>query len=278
MKALRTTIAFGLIASPIFCADPNPVEIVTRSVVNYQKDSQEALDFTYTERDVTKDTSGRPKTTTVSQVTVIDGTPYSRLIAKDGRPLDPDDARSEDEKYRKVLAERDRETPEQRARRVRKHQEEWKFLSEIPEAFNIKFLGHETVAGRPNYILELTPRPGYTAKSKFGRVFTSVQGKLWVDEEDLRWTKAEADVIGTVSVGWILARIGPGAHITIKQVKVDGKHWMPKELDINGSARILLVKNRSLDETVSYSDYKRIRPSAGTAAAKNQEHTDLIAK
>ena len=66
-------------------------------------------------------------------------------------------------------------------------------------------------------------------------------------------------MINTISIGWVLARIGPGAHITMKQVKVDGEHWMPKEIDVNGSAKILLVKNRTLDETVSYSDYKRVR-------------------
>lgn len=270
VKTLAVSIALGFIANPVYCADPNPVEIVTRSVVNYQKDWQASLDFAYTERDVTKDATGRPKTTEVSQITVIDGTPYSRLIAKNGRPLSSEDARREEEKFQKTLAERDKESPEQRARRIRKHQQEWSFLSEIPEAFNITLAGHETVGGRPNYVIEMTPRPGYTPKARFAHIFTSVQGRLWIDQEDLRWTKAEADVIGTVAMGWILARIGPGAHITIKQVKVDGEHWMPKELDINGSARIMLVKNRVLDETVSYSDYKRVRSQPGTAAARNQ--------
>jgi hypothetical protein len=71
-------------------------------------------------------------------------------------------------------------------------------------------------------------------------------------------------------MGLVLARIGAGAHISILQVKVDDGHWMPKELDAGGTARIMLVKNRNLDETVSYSDSKRVRPTAGTAAAKNR--------
>lgn len=270
MKTLAVGIALGFLANPVFGADPSPVEIVTRSVLNYQKDWQASLDFAYTERDVTKDAAGRPKTTEVSQVTVIDGTPYSRLIAKNGRPLDSEEARREQAKFEKTLAERDKESPEQRSRRIRKHEEEWKFLNEIPKAFDIRLVGHETVGGRPNYVLEMTPKPGYSPNTKFGRIFASVKGKLWIDQEDVRWTKAEADVIDTVSMGWILARVGPGAHITIKQVKVDGEHWMPKELDINGSARIMLVKNRVLDETVSYSDYKRVRPQRGTPAARNQ--------
>ena len=99
-------------------------------------------------------------------------------------------------------------------------------------------------------------------------MFADIAGKLWVDQQDLRWTKAEANVIDTISIGWFLARIGPGTHITLKQVKVDDEHWMPKEFAVNGSAKIMLVKNRLLDETVSYGDYKRVRPPAPTAAAR----------
>jgi len=270
VKTLALGIVFGCFGLPALCADRNPVDIVRQSIINYQKDWLASLDYTYTERDVTKDSSGRPKTTEVSQVTVIDGTPYSRVIAKNGKPLSAEEARREDQKYKKALGERDNETPEERAHRVQKYRNQWKFLSEIPAAFNIKLLGNETIAGRPNYVFDLTPREGYTPTTKYGRIFPSVHGKLWIDEEDLRWTRAECDVIDTISMGWILARVGEGAKITIQQVRVDGDHWMPKELDINGSAKILLVKNRNLDETVSYTDYKRVRSSTAPTNAKNQ--------
>jgi hypothetical protein len=265
-----TLTVIGFIATHAYSADLNPREVVAKSISNYQNDSNAALDFTYTERDVTKDTLGNPKTTDVSQVFVVDGTPYSRLIGKNGHTLDPEETAREIQKYQKALVSREKETPEQRTRRLHKYQEQWQFLNEIPDAFNAQLLGHETIAGRVNYIVELTPRPGYVSQSKNARIFHDIRGKLWIDHEDLRWTKAEAEVTDTISMGWILARIGPGAHITIKQVRVEGPHWMPAELDINGSAKIMLVKNRAIDETVTYSDYKRIVASPGTAAAKNR--------
>jgi hypothetical protein len=206
----------------------------------------------------------------ISQVNVVDGTPYSRLIAKDGRPLAPEETLKEEEKYRKMLDAREDETPGQRARRIRKYEEERRFLNEIPDAFNMKLVGHETLDGRPNWVIALAPKEGYIAKSRNARMFSALEGRLWIDERDLRWTKAVANVIDTISFGWVLARIGPGAHITMKQVKVDGDHWMPKEIDINGTARILLVKNRTVNQTTSYDNYKRLRPAPGTAAAKNR--------
>ena len=259
----------GCVASAGYGMDLSPREILTRSISNYERDWNLARDFTCTEHDV-MDTSSHSRTAEVSQVSVLDGTPYVRLIAKNGHPLTGEEARKEDEKYQKAVAARDKETAEQRTRRISKYQEQWRFLREIPDAFDFWLLGHETILGRSNYVIELTPKPGYIARSKNARMFSDIEGKLWVDEQDLRWTQAEAHVINTISMGWVLARIGAGANITIKQVKVDEQHWMLKKLAVSGSAKILLVKNRSLNEVVSYSDYKRVVPPPATAAAKNR--------
>jgi hypothetical protein len=270
VRTLTLSVIIGLIAHNANCADLNLHAIVSQSISNYEKDWEAALDFTYTEYDVMKDGSGRPKTTEVSQVFVVDGTPYERLIGKNGHPLTAEEALKENEKYQKASTARDTETPGQHDRRLRKYEEERQFLCEVPDAFDLRLVGHETIGGRRNFVIQLTPKAGYVPKSRNARMFSDIDGKLWVDEEDLRWTRAEANVINTISIGWVLARIGPGTRIALKQVKVDDEHWMLKELDINGSAKIMLVKNRTLDETVSYSDYKRVRAPAGTAAAKNR--------
>jgi hypothetical protein len=263
-------IITGLIATCAYCAEPNARQIVQQSINNYEKDWNAALDFTYTEHDVTRSVGGQQKSVEVSQVSVLAGTPYSRLIAKNGHTLTPDEEMREADKYRRAVDVRDHETPAQHDRRLRKYGEERAFLHEIPDAFDMKPLGQEAIDGRPNYVIRLTPKEGYVAKAKNARMFSDIEGKLWIDEQDLRWTKAVADVIDTISIGWVVARIGPGAHITMTQVKVDGEHWMPKEIDISGSARIMLVKNRLLDESVSFADYRRVRPPAPTAAAKNR--------
>ena len=122
---------------------------MAKSISNYEKDWNAALDFTYTEHDVTKDASGRPKTTEVSQVSVLDGTPYSRLIGKNGHPLSHGRSPQRERKVPEDAWRRaKRKRREQRARRLRKYQEERRFLHEIPDAFDMKLLGHETVGGR----------------------------------------------------------------------------------------------------------------------------------
>ena len=83
----------------------------------------------------------------------------------------PEEARREEEKVSKrSFPSGITRVTEQRERRLHKYREQWQFLSDIPEAFEIRLIGHETLAGRPNYVLELTPRPGYVPKTRYGKV------------------------------------------------------------------------------------------------------------
>jgi hypothetical protein len=264
-----TVAVFIELFSYIYAAGLSPREIVSQSIANYEEDWKAALNFTYIEQDVTKDSSGDVKSSETSQVTVIDGTPYNRLIARNGRPLNTEETQKENEKYLKAVSARDEETPEQRGRRIGKYESERRFLREIPNAFKMTMLGRETVNGRENYVIGLTPDKDYIPKSRSAHMFREIEGKLWVDERDLRWTKAEANVIGGISIGWVLARVGPGARIEMTQEKVEGDHWMPKAIDIRGSVRIMLVRTRSLDETISYSEYTPIKKRISAVASRS---------
>lgn len=255
---------------PALSVEANPCQLVTQSITNYEKDWRAALDFNYIERDVSRNSSNQTRSVDFFQVNVIDGTPYKRLIARDGHPLDVEEARKEAERYQKTLDTRDKETAEQRARRIRKYDDEREFLKEIPDAFNMKLLGQETLNGRPNWVVQMTPKAGYIPVSKYARIFPDIEGKLWIDQEDIRWTKAIAKVTDTISFGWVLARIGPGAEITMLQQRVGGGHWMPEKIEIDGVAKILLVKNRTIDETVTYENYKPIHPVPTITDAKNR--------
>lgn len=269
MKIAALLPIFGFATFPVFCADVNARDLVVQSIANYETDWKAAVQYTYVERDISKSSADQTKNVELYQVNVVDGTPLKRLIAKNGQPLDHEAALKESGRYQKALDARDNETPAQRARRIRKYDNERSFLNEIPNAFNMKLLGHETIGGRPNYVISLTPKQGYVPVSKEARIFPNIKGKLWIDEQDVRWTKAVADVIDTISFGWVLARIGAGAHITMTQEKV-GEHWLPRKIEVDGVAKILLVKNRTIDETMSFENYKQAGAVPATAAARNR--------
>ena len=88
----------------------------------------------------------------------------------------------------------------------------------MPKAFDFRLVGEEAVNGRPAYVLQATPHPGYQAQGKDGKMFSKVEGKLWVDKQDLGWIKVDGQVIEPFSIGLFLARVLRGSEIKITKL------------------------------------------------------------
>ncbi len=227
-------------------------QIVAQSIANYEKDYHAALKYNYTQREIEKTDSG--KKITVSQITVVGGMPFEKVLTRNGEPLPPDQQRKEDEKYKKFVAEH--ATPEAQQRKLAEYENNRRFLREVPSAFDFELLPEETVNGRPNYVVKCTPKPGYQPKDQKSKLFSKINATLWIDKQDVRWTKANAKVVDTVAIGWVMARIAEGAKIFYQQTRVADGLWLPSEVDVNGMVKIMMVRNRPVGEKVSFTDYR----------------------
>jgi len=233
----------------------DPTEIVSQSIRNYERNWRAArMDWAYTQTDVTK--SDDTKEIEVSEVAPLGGTPYERLILKDGHPLPPAEQRKEERKYEKVRRQRENETPSEREERIRKYENERAFVKDIPGAYNFSLVGEEVVAGRPAWVIEMTPKPEFTPSTPHGAMLGHIEGKLWIDKQDVQWAKAEAHVIDTIGIGWILARIEPGTRFAVEQTRIEDGFWMPRHITITGSARVMVFHSKSIMEELSYSGYR----------------------
>jgi len=250
-KATLVLFPAALLCATLPDVSNNPQEMARWAVRNYQKDQLASLRYEYIENDETK-----AKGTETSRVNTILGTPYERLIARNGKPLSDDAEKREDEKYQKMLFNRRNELKSAHDNRVRKWKEETRFLEEAPDAFNFKFLPETTIDGRPTYVVECTPKAGFQPREERSKMFTKIKATAWVDKQELRIVKIEADTMDSVSIGWVLARIGRGTHMEMEQMRLGDSYWVLKTLSIEGRAKILMVDNRNLDEKVTYSDYK----------------------
>src|SRR5947209_13986326 len=96
MKTLLLVLWALLCGGSAFAAMPNVEEIVKRSVANNDLNWKAAPQYTFTERDVTTK-SGQKKDQTY-HVSMIDGSPYNKLIAVDGEPLSRAQAANEERK------------------------------------------------------------------------------------------------------------------------------------------------------------------------------------
>ena len=262
-------ILAGLFVIPVLFGQVDPKALLRQSVDNYNHNWRAGMAWAYTTTEVT-DSAGE-KDVTVTEVIPIAGTPYDRVVVKGGQKLKGDDAAREQQKFEKTCREREKESPSERAARMRKIESQHDFAKEIPQAYDAKLVGEETVDGRPAWILQLTPRSDYHPGNTRAAMLKHIGARLWIDKQDVQWVKAQAHVLDTISIGWVLARIGPGADITFEQTRVADGLWMPKKICIEGTAKIFLVHDKDLTETITFTGYHRPEPpvlSASRPAAR----------
>jgi hypothetical protein len=142
--------------------------------------------------------------------------------------------------------------------------------SPVPKAFDFQLLGEDVVNGRPAYVLQATPHPDYHAEGKYSKMFSKVEGKLWVDKQDLGWVKVDGQVIQPFSMGLFLVRLLRGSQIKMEQTRVDDGIWMPERLEVRATGKILFIKSLVIDRILTYSGYRPaqtgIAPAEGNQA------------
>lgn len=268
MKAhFATALVFASFLIPFIApsAQAQQVDVtalVRQSVQNYERDWREAMTWSYRQTDVNK--SDDTTEVEVSEIVPIDGTPYERLLIKGGQKLSPDEEKKEEHKYEKALKQRGEETPEERQERIQKYEAERAFLKDIPDAYIFRLAGETVIDGRPAWIVKLSPKPGFISTTSHGNMLEHISGTIWIDKQDLQWPRAEAEVTGTIEIGWILARVGRGAHFVVEQTRVADGLWMPLRITITGVARVLLVHNKVIDEELTFSGFHKA--ASGTVA------------
>jgi hypothetical protein len=230
-------------------------QIVGLSVAATERSWQARGHYTYMERDEDRrlDSHGLVKSqdVDVSRMILVNGARFEQLIEHNGQLPSAEQQRKRDETLEKLK----HETPEEQAARLRKDQENRSFLRDVLEAFDFQLIGEETVDGRPAYVLKATPHPGYYGHGKYGKMFSKVEGKLWVDKQDFGWIRVDGQVTQSFSMGLFVARVQRGSRIILEQTSVGDGVWVPKRLEVRASARILFLKSLDIERILTYSDY-----------------------
>jgi hypothetical protein len=264
-----------------FCGAPSYAaedarEIVRRSVNAGDENVRAARNYTFRERNEGRTLDGSGNVTKTESetydVTLLDGSPYRRLVARDDKPLPPKDERKEDEKLRKITEARRKETEAQRQKRIadwdKKRAQERESWREVVEAFDLRIAGDDHREGREQYIVEAVPHPGYKPHTRAAGFFSKVKGKIWIDKQDYHWARVEAEVVETITFGGILLRLAKGSHLEADQTRVNGEVWLPKTFQAEASARIGLVKKFHGRMEITYSDFKKFQTDSRIVATE----------
>jgi len=231
-------------------------QIVSLSIAATERSWQARDHYTYIERDEDRrlDSLGQVKSETVdvTRTILVNGAHFEQLMQHNGQHPTAKEQKKSDEDLDKLK----HETPTEQTARLHKDQENRSFLRDILEAFDFHVIGEEAVGGRPAYVLQATPHAGYRAHGKFGKMFSKVEGKLWVDKQDFGWIKVDGEVTQSFSMGIFVARVLRGSHIILEQTCVGDAVWVPKRLEMRASAKILFLKSLDIARILTYSDYR----------------------
>lgn len=262
----------GVTGALSLAAQPSAQEIVRQSIERDAQNFARFKDYTFHEstEQKTLDKAGRAKTTErrVEEVLILGGRPYNRLLERDGKPLSEKDAAKEQAKLDKEAAKRAKESDKDRAKFERDRLEERRFAREIPDAFNFKLAGEETVDGLPVWKILAEPKAGYKPRERRAGLLKNVRGTLWIEQAGYQWVRAEIDVIGTISWGLFVLRIPAGAKISFSQMRVNDEVWLPKQAHVRADAKLALMKTFRVDLDVAYRNYRKFRSESQVLSAE----------
>lgn len=248
-------------ASALFSQDP--LEIVSRSVERDWTDFASRKDYTYQERYELREykRNGRvgSRRSETKEVLILGDRPYERLIARNDEPLSEIDARRERQKLDREFAERQHESATERARYEHQRNEDRKFIRELPAAFVFHLAGVENVSGRPAWVIEAEPKPGYRPAQRLAGVFKKVRAKVWIEQDTYHWVRVDAEALDTLTFEFGFLRVAPGGTLHFEQTRVNDEIWLPAQASIRADARLAVIQKRRAEIDIRYSGYRKFQ-------------------
>lgn len=253
-----------ILCLPALVAAQDAAGIMRRALAEDSASAALARNYTYIEHQELRTRDGatvKVRDSNTYDVTLLEGSPYRRLVAHDGKPLDAKEQAKEEERLRRSIEDRRHETEAQKQQRIadwrRKEEKQHEPLHEIPDAFSLRMAPDENIEGHEVYVIEGTPKPGYKPKTKTAFFLPKVKGRFWITKQGFQAVKIEFETLDTISWGGIVARVSKGTHVRVELTRVNNEVWLPKRILVAGSARVMLVKGYTGELDLTYSGFKK---------------------
>jgi hypothetical protein len=187
------------------------------------------------------------------------------LLAKDGKPLDPDEKQKEDDRFNKRyddLKKKQAELASDPKKRAKKEEQDDAQISDFLRAETFTNPRREIFRGQEVIAFDFAGNPNYKPKKEIDRIIQKLAGAMWVDEQAREIVCLEAHFADSVKLGGgLLASLQKGSNFVFEQEKINGEVWLPSYAEVHFAGRIVFVKlkQNAIDH---YSDYKKFRVGA----------------
>ncbi len=220
-----------------------PVQMVTSMAANEVAAKNEDNFYTYNVDEVSDRTGGHRWSEKVVETT--DG-PLHRLLAIDGRPLNPAETIAETERIQGIVRD-----PAEFRRLGNAHKGDEarseELLQLLPKAFLM------TPAGEVNGCTQLAFRanPAFQPSTYEEKLAVAMTGTVSFKEPLRRLCVLQATIIRPVEFGFgLLGKIQQGGHFRLERNPVDAIHWKSDSISVHMQGRILLMKSLTREQEV----------------------------
>ena len=258
------------------CGPPpaDPVALARQVRETLRREYAQPRQFTYLEKRRDVDISRLGKVT-VGPLRTFEVYPapnddeYKRLIAVDGKPLDPEELARRDAEHAHNLqrqAERERTEPaHRRASRLKKEADERRerdaILDDAVAVFEVSFVCRETFDAEPVIVLSLKPRANARVSTREGDWMKKLQGRMWVSQDGHHIARLQLQAFEDLSIGWgVVARVEAGSGFDYIRKRI-GDAWLPSELKLEGSGRTLLFRQFQVKTVTTYTNHQPYKPN-----------------
>jgi len=192
------------------------------------------------------------------------------LLAKDGKPLDADEKKKEDDRFNKHFDELKKKQAELAAdpkKQAKKEEEDEAQLSDFLRAELFTNPRRTSFRGEDVIAFDVSGNPNYKPKKRIDSIIQKLSGTMWVDDQAREIVRLEARFAESVKVGGgLLASLAKGSNFVFEQEKINGEVWLPSYIEVHLAGRIVFVKLKQnfIDR---YSDYKKFRVGATMTVA-----------
>ena len=258
---------------------------------NQEETDKRINDYTFT-RKVTERELDDKGVLKKEKVTVYEVYPFAgygwvhKLVSENGVALTPEREAKEQKRVAEELEKAEREAPRrtekrerERARRRAKQRakaaksggkeeaeddEDDVEISTFLRACEFLSPRRERFRDRDVIVFDFRPRAGFSPSNRGESLVSKLSGVIWVDPTERQVMRLEARLVESFKMGGgLLASVKPGSAFLFEQTRLEEGIWLPRYSQVNASARVMLFKGLSINETNEYSDFKRFSTKTG---------------
>jgi len=206
------------------------------------------------------------KTSTIdSESLTIDGIRVNRVVARDGKPLTPNQAQKESDHIDKQVAKA-KEHREQRAAEGRPTDARGDDLLTVSRILELGAFSNPRridLNGRPTLVLDYAGDPSAKTHNDAEKAFRDLVGTVSIDEQDRVLVRGEGHFLHDFKIGGgLVLNIHQGFSFDFTATHITDNIWLPAAINAQGSARLLLFDSINGRFHLVTSDYRKFHPTS----------------